>query len=247
LRCKRPWLTVPVVWLRGVLATCLPAAAQVNDDQHVPAPASIEAADLKEVVVTGSRIARPADERLQPTMVIDDKFIEQRQFINVSDALTALPAFSTLGNSLQNAQSQFGLGQSFANLFALGSNRTLTLIDGHRVVSANSITTQSGTGIGGEEVDLNSIAAELIDRIEVVSVGGAPIYGADAVAGTVNIILKHDLQGLVVDGQSGVSNQGDARCWRTRGSCFGTTTGSWTRTARVLTRTSCIPASGSGV
>jgi len=190
--------------------------AQASGDQEVPVPAASKTQDLDEILVTGSRIARSTDERLQPTMVIDAQRIEDRQFINVADALKELPAFSTLGNSLQGGQSQFSLGQSFANLFALGSNRTLTLIDGHRVVSANSITTQTASGLGGEEVDLNTIPTELIDRIEVVSVGGAPIYGSEAIAGTVNIIMKHDFQGLVVDAQRGVAGQGDARQSRVR-------------------------------
>ncbi len=190
--------------------------AQAGGDQAVPAPAERKTEDLDEILVTGSRIARSTDERLQPTMIIDSQRIEERQFINVADALKDLPAFSSLGDSLQGGQTQFSLGQSFANLFALGSNRTLTLIDGHRVVSADSITTQTASGSGGEEVDLNSIPTELIDRIEVVSVGGAPIYGSEAIAGTVNIIMKHDFEGLVMDAQRGVSGQGDARQSRVR-------------------------------
>lgn len=211
---RRSWRIVIFAWL--LCTACPPAVAQVGGDQQIPTPVNTKLADLDEIVVTGSRIARPTDERLQPTIVIDSQRIEDRQFINVADALKDLPAFSTLGNSLQGGQSQFSLGQSFANLFALGSNRTLTLIDGHRVVSANSITTQTASGEGGDEVDLNSIPTELIDRIEVVSVGGAPIYGSDAIAGTVNIILKHDFQGLVLDAQRGISGQGDAGQSRAR-------------------------------
>ena len=203
-------------WLLSAALSCPPVQGQAGSDQGVPAPADEKADELSEIVVTGSRIARPADERLQPTIVIDAQRIEDRQFINVADALKQLPAFSTLGNSLQGGQSQFSLGQSFANLFALGSNRTLTLIDGHRAVSGDSITTQTASGLGGEEVDLNSIPTQLIDRIEVVSVGGAPIYGSEAIAGTVNIIMKHDFQGLVIDAQRGVSGQGDARQSRVR-------------------------------
>ena len=93
---------------------------------------------LSEVVVTGSRIARPESERLQPTTVITSDTLEKRAITNVVDALSELPAFGQPDNSLVGGQSGFGVGQSFANFFSLGSQRTLTLVDGRRFVPANS-------------------------------------------------------------------------------------------------------------
>jgi iron complex outermembrane receptor protein len=171
---------------------------------------------LEQVIVTGSRIARPDLERLEPTTVISSEFIDQRAYTNVIDALNELPAFGQPDNSLVGAQSGFGVGQSFANYFSLGSQRTLTLVDGRRFVPANSPSIFGATGNGGEQVDLNVIPTLLIDRVETIAVGGAPIYGSDAIAGTVNIILKHNFDGATIDAQYGTSEHRDADQSRVR-------------------------------
>jgi iron complex outermembrane receptor protein len=192
------------------------AAARV-DEQTLPAPdRSVEDDELVEIVVTGSRIARPDDERLEPTTVIRSDFMNMRGYGNVIDALNELPAFGQPGNSLVGNQTTMGVGQSFANLFSLGSQRTLTLVNGMRFVPANSPSVFGATGSGGEQVDLNVIPTQLIDRIETIAVGGAPVYGADAIAGTVNIILKRDYEGFDVDAQGGLSGRDDAGRWRLR-------------------------------
>jgi outer membrane receptor protein involved in Fe transport len=171
---------------------------------------------LDEVVVTGSRIPRPELERLEPTQVVTSDFLDKRSYTNVIDALNELPEFGEPDNSLVGGQSSFGVGQSFANFFSLGSQRTLTLVDGRRFVPANSPSIFGATGNGGEQVDLNVIPTMLIDRVETIAVGGAPIYGSDAIAGTVNIILKHNFEGLDIDAQGGISDQGDAGSGRVR-------------------------------
>ncbi len=95
------------------------------------------------------------------------------------------------------------------------------LVNGRRFVSSstaslNGAGANNPVGGPGQQVDLNVVPTKLIDRVETISVGGAPIYGADAIAGTVNIILKKDFQGLDVDAQVGVSNQDDACNYRVR-------------------------------
>ena len=95
-------------------------------------------------------------------------------------------------------------------MYGLGSQRTLTLVNGRRFVSGNTSSadnTASNGAVGGPgtQVDMNVIPTKLIDHVEVISVGGAPVYGADAIAGAVNIILKKDYQGLDVDGQVGAT------------------------------------------
>jgi iron complex outermembrane recepter protein len=194
-------------------------ALAADDTTSVPQSSDTQpkkAETLSEVVVTGSRIARPETERLQPTTVITSDQLDKRSITNVVDALSELPAFGQPDNSLVGQQSGFGVGQSFANFFSLGSQRTLTLVDGRRFVPGNSPSIFGATGNGGEQVDLNSIPTQLIDRVEAVAVGGAPIYGSDAIAGTVNIILKHDYEGLDVDAQGGTSTHGDANQARVR-------------------------------
>ena len=186
------------------------AANDAAAEQTLPQQKPEATADLSEIVVTGSRIARTAEERLEPTTIVTGEYMDKRSFTNVIDALDELPAFNQNTNNLQGNQSSFGVGQSFADFFSLGSQRTLTLVDGRRFVPANAPTIFGATGAGGEQVDLNVIPTGLIDRIETIAVGGAPIYGSDAIAGTVNIILKHNFEGFSVDAQGGISGHGDA-------------------------------------
>lgn len=189
--------------------------------QVTPKAAAPEDQTLQEVVVTGSRIARPEFDNLEPTTSVDSKTFDQRGYLDVGSALNELPAFGVAPSSAANTQSGFGIAQSFVDLYGLGSQRTLTLVNGRRFVSESSATLNNSNantqnGGNGTQVDLNVIPTKLIDHVEVVSVGGAPIYGADAIAGVVNIILKKDYQGLDVDAQVGASGQGDAWNYRTR-------------------------------
>jgi iron complex outermembrane receptor protein len=202
--------------LPALLALSMAAHAQVS-----PKAAAPEDAALQEVVVTGSRIARPEFDNLEPTTSVDSKTFDQRGYLDVGQALNELPAFGVAPSGPQNTQSGFGIAQSFVDLYGLGSQRTLTLVNGRRFVSESSATlnnsnANTNNGGNGTQVDLNVIPTKLVDHVEVVSVGGAPIYGADAIAGVVNIILKKDYQGLDVDGQVGASGQGDAWNYRAR-------------------------------
>jgi iron complex outermembrane recepter protein len=203
------------------------AHAQVTPKVAPCTPKEIAAHDpkcpeeLQEVVVTGSRIARPDIDRLQPTTTVDSKTLDQRGYLDVGQALNELPQFAVSPSSAANTQSGFGIAQSFVDLYGLGSQRTLTLVNGRRFVSGNTASlnnsaTNSVVGDPGTQVDLNVIPTKLIDHIETVSVGGAPIYGADAIAGVVNIILKKNYQGLEVDGQVGASGMDDAWNYRAR-------------------------------
>src|SRR3546814_16481395 len=91
----------------------------------------------------------------------------------------------------------------------IGLQRTLTLVNGRRFVSANSAASV-GNSSAGSQVDLNLIPAGLVDRVETIAIGGAPIYGSDAIAGTVNIILKDDFDGVQLSGLAGINEKGDA-------------------------------------
>src|SRR5579862_6549224 len=183
--------------------------------QEPPREANAEE-KLTEVVITGSRITRPELDRLEPTVVVGSESFDQRGYTDVGQALSELPSFGIQSSNATNTQSAFGIAQSFVDLYSLGSQRTLVLVDGRRFVSSNTASLFAGATPPGQQVDLNVIPTKLIDRVETISVGGAPIYGADAIAGTVNIILKKDFQGLDIDAQSGVSNQGDAWNYRVR-------------------------------
>jgi iron complex outermembrane recepter protein len=208
------------IWRKSIALPPLIALAASVHAQVTPKVAAPEE-ELQEVVVTGSRIARPEFDNLQPTVTIDSKVFDQRGYLDIGQALSELPAFAVQPSSAANTQTGFGIAQSFVDLYGLGSQRTLTLVNGRRFVSSNTPSlnnTGSNTTVGGPggQVDLNTVPTKLVDHVETVSVGGAPIYGADAIAGTVNIILKKDYEGLDVDALVGATGQGDAWNYRAR-------------------------------
>lgn len=171
-----------------------------------------ESIQLATITVTGSRIKRPGYDTLESISVIDSAQIENRGYTNALQALQATPGFGSPSSSpLGAAQGRMNIGQSFANFFGLGSQRTLTLVNGQRFVSSNPVGTNSANASPGSQVDLNLIPVDLIERIETVAIGGAPVYGSDAIAGTVNIILKDSFEGLAATAQYGISEKGDAQ------------------------------------
>ena len=163
---------------------------------------------IEEIIITGSRIPRAGFDTLMPAIVLDSEFIQERGFTDIASALNEIPAFGVPGNSTQGTQDSFSVGQNFVNFFGLGSQRTLTLVNGRRFVSSNSPSLFVGAN-AGLQVDLNVIPTSLIDRVETIAVGGAPIYGADAIAGTVNVIMKTDYEGFDVKTSYGASAEGD--------------------------------------
>lgn len=203
----------------GTACTLLSAigVAGLNPAYAQDAAADDEDFEVEEVVVTGSRIKRTGFDTVNPATVVDSEFIELRAFTNIATALNQLPSFGIPGASENGGQSGQNVGQNFVNAFGLGSQRTLTLVNGRRVVAQSSV---SVTGIGvagsGVQVDLNTIPTALVDRIETIYTGGAPIYGSDAIAGTVNVILKDDFEGLNVDLEYGIAGEGDAENYRYR-------------------------------
>ncbi len=168
----------------------------------------VDEAIIEEVIVTGSRIPRAGFDTLVPAIVVDSQFIDDRGFTDVASALNEVPAFGVPGNSTEGGQQSQSVGQNFVNFFGLGSQRTLTLVNGRRFVSSNSPALFVGAN-AGLQVDLNVIPASLIERIETIAVGGAPIYGADAIAGTVNVIMKDDFEGFDIGTSYGVSSESD--------------------------------------
>ena len=166
---------------------------------------------IEEIVITGSRIPRAGFDTLMPAIVVDGEFLAERSFTDIGSALNELPAFGAAGNNIQNGsneQSAQSVGQVFVDFFGLGSQRTLTLVNGRRFVSSNTPATSSTalvTTTSGLQVDMNNIPITLIDRVETIAVGGAPIYGADAIAGTVNVIMKQDFEGFDIRSNYGIS------------------------------------------
>ena len=167
------------------------------------------------IVVTGSRIRRAELVQIEPTTSVTAQNILDRNLTNVADALNELPIFRG-SVTPAGSQSSYGNGVNFINAFGLGSNRTLTLINGRRVVSSN-LPSLFGPGSPGLQVDLNIIPTVLIDRIDAVSIGGAPTYGSDAISGTVNLILKTKYNGARFQATSGISDQHDGALYNLSG------------------------------
>lgn len=180
-----------------------------------------DANSVQEVVVTGTRIRRAELTSSQPIEVIGGQYITDKGFTNAAQAINQLPGIAGSITPLGD-QGTFATGRNYANLFNLGPNRTLTLVNGRRFVSnspatnANAATTNGLSFAPGTQVDLNDIPTAFIDRIETVQAGGSAIYGSDAVAGVINIITKSKVKGVEVDGQYGRSDRDDFPEYRTR-------------------------------
>ncbi|HMN43186.1 MAG TPA: TonB-dependent receptor [Povalibacter sp.] len=156
---------------------------------------------LEAVIVTGSRIARPELESAMPINVISMDQMKDFGRLSVYDALVLNPAVGPGLGEFNSGGTEYDKGVANINLRQLGTNRSLVVVDGHRWVSG-------GARIAA--VDLNTIPSALIDRIETVTGGAAAIYGADAVTGAINVIMKKKVERSEVSLISGISDQSDA-------------------------------------
>lgn len=182
-------------------------AQDANAAQDQSAQKKEDVSELETVKVTGSRIQRAGFDTLEPATVVGQEYLQERGITNVADALNEIPGFGA-GVTPEGGQSSYGVGVNFVNRFGLGSNRTLTLINGRRFVSSNPPSI-FGPGAPGIQVDLNVVPTSMVERVENLAVGGAPTYGADAIAGVVNLILKQDFEGTEIGGNFGITGQGD--------------------------------------
>jgi outer membrane receptor protein involved in Fe transport len=156
-------------------------------------PAAEAGASSEEIVVTGSRIKRTSQfAPAAPVQIVDRKQLASSGAQNVGDVVQYLSAAS---GSDFNGRAQGSWGVSQVNLRGLGPQATLVLINGRRVVASAVVSQDSA----GNIVDVGQIPISAIERVEVMRAGGSAIYGADAVAGVVNIITRKDYEGLRLD------------------------------------------------
>ena len=183
-----------------------PQTAGQGAPSNPTAPAPEGAPTTTEVVVTGSRIARRDFTSTSPIVTVNSQAFQNTANIAVEATLNKLPQFTpsqdlTGVNSTDVQPTATNtVGISTASLRGLGSNRNLVLADGQRLQPVN----------GSLVVDLNSIPSAIIDHVEVITGGASAVYGADAVAGVVNFILKKNFQGVDLDVQEGMAQRGDA-------------------------------------
>jgi len=161
--------------------------------QDAPA-ATAAAADDSVIFVTGSRIRQPNLESASPVTVVTAEEVAQTGTTRIEDLVNSLPqVFAAQGGNVSNGST----GTATLNLRGLGSERTLVLVNGRRVVPGDPTTSAA---------DINVIPAALIERIDVLTGGASSVYGADAVSGVVNFVLNTDFEGFRIDGQVAAYN-----------------------------------------
>ncbi|MEN7537121.1 TonB-dependent receptor domain-containing protein [Aurantiacibacter flavus] len=177
----------------SVLLAASPALAQDNDTSEEEA----------RIVVTGSRIQRQDYQSNSPIVTVGSELLENSSTSSVEVNLNRLPQFvpektPTLGGDIQATPTNTP-GSATVSLRGIGSNRNLVLLDGRRATPGNA----------SMAVDINTIPSAAIERVEIISGGASSTYGADAVGGVVNFILKKNFEGLEVSGQYNMTERGD--------------------------------------
>jgi len=143
---------------------------------------------MDEVVVTGSRIVAPNLQSISPITAIGAEELNIAGKTRIEDVLNQLPqAFAAQGSNIANASD----GTASVDLRGLGSQRTLVLVNGKRLMP--------GDPDGGSAADLNQIPLSLVKRVDVLTGGASSVYGADAVAGVVNFVMDTEFEGVRLD------------------------------------------------
>lgn len=176
----------------GAIASALALSAAAS-------PSRAQVADVEELVVTGTRLPPASVVAGGPAISVDRADLERTGSGTLETYLNTLPqVVPSFGAAANNPSAD---GATFIDLRGLGESRNLVLIDGRRVIGANA----------AGSVDLNAIPAGLIDRVEVTTGGASAVYGADAVAGVVNLLLRRGFDGIEVSGRFAETERGDGR------------------------------------
>jgi len=180
--------------LRVACAIALPLSVAGAQELPQTAPGPLEV-----IIVTGTRIARPMDEATGPVTVVGSADLKRTAADSIGKILQSLPLQT--GATINTQVNNGGDGTTRINLRGLGDERTLVLLNGRRVVFG---------GLGADSsVDLNMLPLAMIERVEISPSGASAIYGADAVAGVVNILTRRDFTGFEVGSDYSISGQGD--------------------------------------
>jgi outer membrane receptor protein involved in Fe transport len=173
-------------------------SGQNANQEANPSPASNEA-----ITVTGTRIRRPNLESPLPVTSIGGQEFFQTGNVSVGDKLAEVPSIRSTFTQSNSTRFLGTAGLNLLDLRGLGPVRTLTLVNGRRQVGGDVLSS-------GVSVDVNTIPADMIERVDVVTGGNSAVYGSDAIAGVVNFVLRQDYDGIQLRGQGGQSKYGDA-------------------------------------
>ncbi|MXP45135.1 TonB-dependent receptor domain-containing protein [Allopontixanthobacter sediminis] len=181
----------------GIAMISAPAFGQTTDDDTnvgVTSATGVQTEVGDPIVVTGTRIRQANLESASPITVVSAEEITQTGTTRVEDLVNSLPqVFAAQGSNVSNGST----GTATLNLRGLGSERTLVLVNGRRLVPGDPTTSAA---------DINVIPAAMIERVDVLTGGASSVYGADAVAGVVNFVLDTDFEGFKLDTQYSVYN-----------------------------------------
>ena len=230
LSVRKSGLFVTASTVAFVLASAIPAAAQtatpvdaqtqapgtdpaapVGSDTTTGAVAQTAAPDANvgsDIVVTGSRIARPTLNSPIPVTTVTQADLTRTGAVVIGDVLNDLPSLRSTYSQANSTQFIGTAGINLLDLRGLGPSRTLVLVNGRRHI----------TGSTGEFlVDTNTIPTDLIDRVDIVTGGSSAVYGSDAMAGVVNFVLKRNFDGVSLNAQSGIADNGNRGTYRLSG------------------------------
>jgi outer membrane receptor protein involved in Fe transport len=175
-------------------------AGEVETESGTNANAATESNDS--ILVTGSRIRRPNLESTVPITSVGGEEFFQTARVSIGDVLNDLPALASTFSQSNSTRFLGTAGLSLVDLRALGTVRTLVLVNGRRHVGQDVLNNATS-------VDVNTIPTDLIERVDVVTGGNSAVYGSDAIAGVVNFVLRQNFDGIQLRGQGGVTTYGD--------------------------------------
>ncbi|MEO8485553.1 MAG: TonB-dependent receptor [Betaproteobacteria bacterium] len=198
---------------RRKVATALAYLAGVGTAGMLLTVAPVFAQDIR-VNVTGSNIKRVDNETASPIEVITRQDIERTGAVSVSEVLQFIPSAGfAIDDRVTNG---FTNGAGALNVRNLGFNSTLILLNGRRLPT---YPLAQRTTLGSQQFqDLNAIPVSAVERIEILKDGASAIYGADAVGGVVNIILRNNYTGIEAGASYGISQQGDGDTYQANAS-----------------------------
>lgn len=195
--------TAPLVLGLAMISTSAYAQDAAVDCAATPDDAACD--DANTIVVTGS-ILKQADNKALPVTILTAETLQERGLNTVAESVQRLAANS--GSTIQqgwNTGFNFASGANAPALRGLTVQTTLSVADGLRL--APYPLADDGQR---NFVDLNTIPDAIIERIEVLRDGASSTYGADAIAGVINVITKKEVKGLHLNGSAGISQHGDA-------------------------------------
>jgi len=185
---KRKKLSTAIKIAAGLAVVAVPIQGAYAEDDM-----------LEEIVVTGSRIARTNFDSAAQLVSMDRMQIDAQGSLGIADVLRQSPV-NTFGSFSERSGNSWQ-SQSTLDLRGLGASRTLTMINGRRMVGSPNM--------GAQIINLNMIPMSAIDRIDILADGGSAVYGSDAVAGVVNMVMRKDFEGLEIGLRSGQRDKDD--------------------------------------